>query len=207
MSWRAYAKCAGDDPAKYEVTNLPRRRKHETARALCAGCPVQSECLRDALVSIHVTRLLGVREGKNKPPDVIGQSHVVRGGVPLGVGRARYWQPHRALPEARPHGDSAISARCADCHRPMLYRGEPPRPGWVRTGAGGRCGYHYRLHRRHRGVTPKNVHSHCTTCRREFGTAGRNGGTVRIGRVSTGTCRSCLWIERDARRRRRSREP
>ncbi|WP_425298024.1 WhiB family transcriptional regulator [Nocardia brasiliensis] len=206
MSWRAHAKCAGDDPAKYEVANLPRGRIHETARALCAGCPVRIECLRDALISIQVTRLLGIREGKNKPPDVIGQSHVVRGGVPLGVGRARYWRPHRHLAGTAPQDDSGISERCSDCHRPMLYRGQPPRPGWVRAGAGGRCGYHYRAHRRRHGLTPNTAHSHCTTCGRKFGTEGRYGGTVRVGRATTGTCLSCLWIERDARRRNRSRE-
>ncbi|WP_405159857.1 WhiB family transcriptional regulator [Nocardia sp. NBC_01499] len=207
VSWRAFAKCAGDDPAKYLVANLPRGRKHEAAQALCEGCPVRSECLRDALIPIEVSRILGVLEGENKSPDVIGQSHVVRGGVPLGIGRQRYWRPHRGVvsgPEA--HTDSSTARRCIDCHRPMLHRDEPPKPGWVREGPGGRCGYHYRAHRRRHGETPKTEHTHCTKCRREFGAKGRLGGVVRVGRASTGTCRSCLWVERDARRRGRSRE-
>lgn len=48
-SWRWEAKCLGDDPAKYDLDNRTSN-KAATARELCAGCPVKSECATDALM-------------------------------------------------------------------------------------------------------------------------------------------------------------
>ncbi|WP_378734967.1 WhiB family transcriptional regulator [Nocardia brasiliensis] len=205
MSWRSYAKCAGDDPAKYEVANLPRGREHETANALCEGCPVRSRCLREALMPLNMSKLLGVWER----PDVIGQSGVVRGGVPLGLGQRRVPRPSVVAAEGVSESaeSSPVAVRCSDCHRPMRHRSEPPKPGTVLANAGGRCGNCYRKQRERCGIEPRTAYTHCTKCGREFGSQGRYGGTVRIGRASTGTCRSCLWLERDARRRARSCRP
>lgn len=63
------AKCAGDDPAKYELAPLTGgtksgiaaqvRNRFAIARALCHGCPVIAECARDALEN----NLLGMVRG------------------------------------------------------------------------------------------------------------------------------------------------
>lgn len=202
MSWRNYAKCAGDDPARYEVANLPRGREHQAAYALCEGCPVRTRCLREALIPVDMSALLGVWE----QPDVIVQTGVVRGGVPLGLGLRRIPRPPRANAEA-PSGSTRLSGpnvRCSECYRPMRRAHEPPQPGVVLVNARGRCGSCYRKYRFRCGVAPRTEHTHCTRCGRKFGSPGRHRGVVRVGRASTGTCKSCLWLERDQRRRTRN---
>ncbi|MBF6063035.1 WhiB family transcriptional regulator [Nocardia terpenica] len=204
MSWRMLAKCAGDDPARYEVENLPPGREHETANALCQGCPVRTQCLREALTPINVSRTLGLHDRR----DVIQQTGVVRGGIPLGLPGIR--NTVRPYPvelgcTLAPADESGVPLECLGCHRPMRRRGDASRPGTVLEDARGRCGTCYRKHRFRCGATVRSEHTHCTRCSREFDSPGRHGGLVRIGRASTGTCRSCLWLERDARRRERLR--
>ena len=49
LGWQRFAACAGEDtelffePGHYE-TPRTRRRREETAKAICAGCPVRSPC-------------------------------------------------------------------------------------------------------------------------------------------------------------------
>lgn len=51
--WHTQAKCAGDDLDRYVLDDGPHwvinRDRDETARELCAGCPVATECLTEAL--------------------------------------------------------------------------------------------------------------------------------------------------------------
>lgn len=60
--WRYYAKCAGDDPHKYELENrkLTDNDKQERARELCRGCLVIKEC---AIEALHPPAVGTVRAG------------------------------------------------------------------------------------------------------------------------------------------------
>lgn len=66
-NWRYSAKCAGDDPTRYELD--PHKRmdkqareldKQARARDLCRGCPVVKEC---AIEALHPLAIGTVRAG------------------------------------------------------------------------------------------------------------------------------------------------
>lgn len=64
LDWRARGRCnPGNahlfDPIELKDRADPDRRRIEQARRVCAGCPVTTECLRDALLS----KACGVRAG------------------------------------------------------------------------------------------------------------------------------------------------
>lgn len=48
-NWRYSAKCAGDDPTRYELDMHRNIDKQARARDLCRGCLVLKECAREAL--------------------------------------------------------------------------------------------------------------------------------------------------------------
>lgn len=59
--WRDRAQCLGDDPNNY---SLERREHHKTdrqatARDLCRGCPVMSDCATDALEPLAYSTVRG----------------------------------------------------------------------------------------------------------------------------------------------------
>jgi WhiB family redox-sensing transcriptional regulator len=62
--WRTRAACSGTDP---ELFFAGDPASVESARALCAGCPVRNPCLQDALA--------------------LGEMHGVWGGMPEGQRR------------------------------------------------------------------------------------------------------------------------
>jgi hypothetical protein len=78
VSWQKRSKCLTRNPLDYETENLPEGREAETARALCAGCPVIKECATDAVQPINMTQLLGTEESH----DIIYVTGVVRAGIP-----------------------------------------------------------------------------------------------------------------------------
>ncbi|MDG3012409.1 hypothetical protein G4X40_19910 [Rhodococcus sp. D2-41] len=53
VDWRNRGRCAGQDPERWVIENLPlpKRDRPAIARQLCAGCPtdVQLACLRNAV--------------------------------------------------------------------------------------------------------------------------------------------------------------
>jgi len=64
-AWRAQAKCRGADITHfYPRTVEGRADAYEKARAVCATCPVQPQCLEDAL---RTEDFLGVRAGLTPP--------------------------------------------------------------------------------------------------------------------------------------------
>lgn len=54
QDWRYSAKCAGDDPGKYELDMNRKIDKQARARDLCRGCLVVKECAREALHPLAV---------------------------------------------------------------------------------------------------------------------------------------------------------
>lgn len=59
-NWRYSAKCAGDDPGKYELDPYRHMDKQARARDLCRGCLVVKECANEAL---HPLAIGTVRAG------------------------------------------------------------------------------------------------------------------------------------------------
>lgn len=62
-NWRYSAKCAGDDPTRYELDNhrnMDNMDKQERARELCRGCLVITEC---AIEALHPLAIGTVRAG------------------------------------------------------------------------------------------------------------------------------------------------
>ena len=59
-NWRYSAKCAGDDPGRYELDMHRNMDKQARARELCRGCLVVKECANEAL---HPTAIGTVRAG------------------------------------------------------------------------------------------------------------------------------------------------
>lgn len=51
VDWRNRGRCAGQDPERWVIENLPKRHRAVFARELCAGCPtdVRFACLRNAV--------------------------------------------------------------------------------------------------------------------------------------------------------------
>ena len=52
--WITRAKCAGDDPQRYELGTGSVDVRQQIARGLCRGCPVLRECALDALDHLAV---------------------------------------------------------------------------------------------------------------------------------------------------------
>lgn len=48
MDWIDRGLCVGQDPARWDVENLPEGREDEAAADLCADCPVMVACAKDA---------------------------------------------------------------------------------------------------------------------------------------------------------------
>lgn len=59
-NWRYSAKCAGDDPTRYELDPYRHIDKQARARDLCRGCLVVKEC---AIEALHPLAIGTVRAG------------------------------------------------------------------------------------------------------------------------------------------------
>ncbi|RJO79333.1 WhiB family transcriptional regulator [Nocardia panacis] len=77
--WRDRAACAGQDPRRWDVENLPADDPDGAAARLCANCRVQVQCARDALVPVDITRIVGT--GHLEAPDLVELSGTVRAGI------------------------------------------------------------------------------------------------------------------------------
>ena len=79
--WYNHAQCAGQDPQKYDTDGSQYRNvnKAEVAQALCAGCPVKSECAFDAID--------------------FGDEGVIRAGIWLPAGGLMQFQKDRLIDE------------------------------------------------------------------------------------------------------------
>lgn len=66
IDWLDLAACVGTDPELFDP--LPGSRDEARALAVCARCPVRSECLTDALLA--------------------GDDHTIRGGLTADARRA-----------------------------------------------------------------------------------------------------------------------
>lgn len=107
--------CVGKDPSTFddaddftnpelstsEISNLNDERRLR-ARVICAGCPVQLECLRWALESGMDTGTLGGMSSR--------QRRSMRSGR-AGAGLGRGWRPQGAEPARRAHSQAGPMVR------------------------------------------------------------------------------------------------
>lgn len=62
--WRLQAACVGEDPELFTTHNgRPLTARVETARGICRGCPVQTDCLADAFATGDWGRFTEMRGG------------------------------------------------------------------------------------------------------------------------------------------------
>ncbi|MBS4102457.1 WhiB family transcriptional regulator [Tsukamurella paurometabola] len=141
-NWQPLAKCWGDDPSKYDWEDGDSQDETlARAKALCDGCPVLKECLKDALMPHNTTAVL--RESRLGPKDsiddIVQTSGVIRGGVPIGAGRERGKLRMRSVDGVGKLTLAAVDevlpgfrGYCANCHEEMWVDSETrPRYGGI----------------------------------------------------------------------------
>lgn len=110
MKWRAEAACIGEDP---ELFFDPRRL--DSARRVCAGCPVRTECLRDALARQDRWAVRGGRTPRERRQLPAGPTTAKLASVDDSLLGGASQQPAEACTAFPPDPD-------AEAHRAVLLR-------------------------------------------------------------------------------------